>query len=131
MVEELSNGIFYLSLPLDEILVVINNRGSCKKLTFIALFNEFIDCGSDFPDAWKKSVYSCSLPLKREEKEKIISFGLSLGRSDSENQRSLLKLYSAQFNTYANEAYNLKKKYSLTSAFMGFLCGGAVFILLI
>lgn len=131
MTEEITNGICYLSLPLDEILIDIVSNGTCKNLAFLALFKRLSDSGVDFPDSWRQSLYECNLPLKRAECDKILSFGLSLGRSDSENQKRLLKFYTTQFNTFAEEAYAMKKKYSLTSVIIGLLSGGAVFILLI
>lgn len=131
MTEELTNGICYLSLPLDDIFISIARNGTCKELVFLKTFKELSESGKDFPDAWKQAVYKERLNFKRSECEKIISFGLSLGRSDAENQKRLLKLYSSQFNTYAEEAYALKKRYSLTSVVVGLLSGGAVFILLI
>ena len=131
MNEEITNGICYFSLPLDEILIGIVSNGTCKNLAFLILFNKLSGSGIDFPDAWRQSVCECSLPLKKDECDKLLSFGLSLGRSDSENQKRLLKFYRTQFNTFAEEAYAMKKKYSLTSVIIGLLSGGAVFILLI
>lgn len=131
MVEELSNGICYLSLPLDEIIIGIDKSNICKKLKFPGLFSELTCEGMDFPDAWKSSVYASGLPLKKDEIDKLINLGLSLGHSDGESQRSIIKLYAAQFNLYAEEAYYQRKKNSFTSMFTGFLFGGAVFILLI
>ena len=131
MTEEITNGICYLLLPLDEMLIGISGNGMCKNLTFLDSFKKLTYSGVDFPEAWRQSVFSCRLPLSKVERDKIVNFGLSLGRSDSESHKSLVKLYSLQFNTYADEAYAMKKKYSFTSVVTGLLCGGAVFILLI
>ena len=131
MTEEIVNGICYLTMPLDEILISIEKDGLCKNLDFVDAFWESAKSGDDFPEAWKKSVHCCRGTLNKAESEKLISFGLSLGRSDCESQKSLLKLYISQFNTYAEEAYAMKKKYSFTSVITGLLCGSAVFILLI
>ena len=131
MTEEIANGICYLSMPLDEILIGIEREGLCKNLDFICVFRKLDNSGVDFPEAWKKSVCYCRGTLNKAESEKLLSFGMSLGRSDCESQKNLLKLYISQFNTYAEEAYAMKKKYSFTSVITGLLCGSAVFILLI
>ncbi len=131
MAQEISNGICYLNLPLVEILVGIERNGICKNLEFLTSFSKLTDSGKDFPDAWKHSLSSSKWPLKREETGKILSFGLSLGKSDSENHKGILKLYTAQIKQYADEAHEIRKKHSFTSVTVGLLCGGAVFILLI
>lgn len=131
MVEGITNGICYLALPIDEILTGLVIDGTCRSLSFLYLFRQYREAGYDFPDAWKKSVFGCGSYLYNTEREKIANFVLSLGRSDSENQKRILKIYTAQFEIYAEEAYKMKKKYSFTSVITGVLFGGAVFILLI
>lgn len=131
LVEEITNGICFLALPIDQILTETEKSGVCKKLTFLRVFKDLTEYGLDFPDAWKEALLNSDLPLTRNEYEKIISFGLALGRTDSENQKNLLKLYFSQFSRYAEEAYIQRKRYYFTSFFTGLLFGGAIFILLI
>ena len=131
MIEETTNGICYLALPIDEIFIEIDNRGICKKLKFLTSFKKLIDDGEDFPCAWSKSIYGTYMSLRNNETEKLIAMGLSLGRTASESQKSILRFYSAQFKRCAEEAYEQRKKYYFPCKVSGFLFGGAVFILLV
>ena len=131
MIEEIKNGICYLALPIDEVFIEIEKNGICKKLKFLSCFKIAVESGKDFPGAWRESVYNTYMPLKKSEKEKLISMALALGRTDSEGQSNMLRLYYEQFNRYSDEAYEVRKKYFFPSQVSGFLFGGAVFILLV
>lgn len=131
MIEEIRNGICYFALPIDEIFIEIERNGICKQLNFLSCLKKAIESGQDFPDAWSESVYSTYMPLKKSEKEKLMSMGVALGRTDTEGQKNMLRLYYEQFDRCSNEAYAERKKYFFLSQVSGFLFGGAVFILLV
>ena len=66
--EEMSRGICFLSLPLDEIIKGIAENSVCKNLTFIDLFISQNASEPDFPQVWKNSILHCVIQLKKSER---------------------------------------------------------------
>lgn len=131
MIDGFSSKINYLMKPVDELIFDFKHDNSCENLTFIPLCADFLNQGSDFPDAWKKAIDKSELPLKNEERSKLQAFGLSIGKTDIEGQKSVFGMYREFFLTFSEKAEAEKEKYSSMAFITCFLCGCALFILLI
>lgn len=131
MIDSFSSKINYMMKPVDELIFDFQKEGRCDNLTFISLCAEFLDGGNDFPIAWIKAIDSSELPLKKDEISKLCSLGLSIGKSDVEGQNAVLKMYYAFFQSFSRKAEEEREKYSSMTFITCFLCGCALFILLI
>ena len=118
-------------MPLDELIYEISKDGEFSKLAYISACDRLLRQGYDFPCAWQNSIITSDLPLKNDEKEKLVSLGNSIGKTDSEGQKSILKIYYDMFLALSKKADEEKEKYSSTAFLTCFLFGCALFILTI
>lgn len=131
MIENLSGEINYMSKPLDKIIHEISKNNASFNLPFIPLCNRFLQSGTDFPVAWEKSIEEAKLPLSSEERARLILFGKSIGKTDAENQKGIFNIYLSIFNSF-NECAEKEKERLYTTSLTGcFLCGCALFILIL
>ncbi len=131
MTEQIYDKISYMMLTLNEILIEIEKSETCKNLTFLGSLKKYILNGTDFPVAWKKAVSDADLPLKKQELDRLLQLGASLGYADSAVQQNILKVYSSYFLSCQKASDKQKEKYAVTAMLSGVLCGSAVFILFI
>lgn len=131
MIEEMKILLQYLNMPLSEMFKSLDNKAHLKDLDFIGKCVSAMENGSDFPIAWKNSVFSTSVLYKTQEKERLLQLGLNLGAGDTESQLKILNVYSVYFQGFLEKAKQECKKNASTSAVLGFLSGFMIFILLI
>ena len=128
LTDSIINEISYFLRPLSQVLIT-----NCEYIDkdILVLFERQLQKGTDFPDAWRMAVTDAAVPLPDSEKEKIISFVISLGKADMEIQLNILKSYRAYFCQMRECAAARSDKYSFTVLVSSFLCGGAIFLIMI
>ena len=130
LISQISIEIEYVSLPVLEIFNKLNESGSCKSLDFISLCLKLMQKGEDFFTSWQKALEQSELPLKKEEREKLLAFGGMLGTSDAAGQSSMLAVYREYFSFYRDSAKAEYEKYSRMWIGLGAVAGVGAFILL-
>ena len=119
-----------LMMPVSEVVYILNNESIYDELRFLKVCSFLLDDGLDFPDAWRQSVLSCKLRLKKEEINKLSVFSTCIGKTDTENQTRTICLFREYFIRQYEFAENERKKYTTPIIISGFLFGCALFILL-
>lgn len=120
--QALCTDITFLQKPLPQIL----NGFNCK--------SDFNRCLRDFgdnienPDDINLSVYNY---LKQDEKNLLINFFCSLGKSDCETQLEIINKSAAQAETIYKDCTAEQKKYVPLYAKLGFFAGAVIFIIIL
>ncbi len=130
-ISQVSMEIEFVSLPLFEILKKIARGDCCKSLDFIPMCIENRKRGDDFSLCWETAVEGSSLPLKKEERQKLKSLSGLLGTSDVSGQKNMLSLYSSYFTAYYEKAVKEHEKYGKMCVTLSVVMGTGIFILLI
>ncbi len=120
--------IEYISLPLCEVLRKIECSGSCRNLDFISRCLDGVDEDEDFSTAWCNAIRSSSLPMRKEEREKLTGLGSFLGMSDLQGQMSLLSLFYESFSSYYKKADADFEKYGKTCITVSCIVATGIFI---
>lgn len=123
-------GIEYVRLPVTDILKNFQSSGGCKSLDFIDGCILYCDEGEDFFVSWKRAVEASLLPMKKQEKEKLVSLGGLLGTSDASGQRSILALFVKTFSLYREKAEEEYEKYGRMTIALSLAAGLGIFIFL-
>ncbi len=121
--------ISYYRQPLTELISDFNKNK--KHIEFITACTYMLNSDIDFPDAWTVSIENNCPFLKKEEKIKLIEYGKSIGKTDTENQIAILDTYCGYFENYKNKARDDFNKYNRTVIASFFFVGCGLFILLI
>jgi len=129
MLGTFKSDISYYRQPLTELICDFNKNE--KHIEFIAACTYMLDSDVDFPDAWTASIKNHCPFLKKEEKIKLIEYGKSIGKTDTENQTVILDTYYSYFINYKNKATDDFNKYNRTVIASFFFAGCGLFILLI
>ncbi len=130
-ISQVSMEIEFVSLPLFEILKKIAVGSCCGCLDFIPLCIDKWEKGEDFSGSWESSVENSSLPMKKEERQKLKNLGGLLGTSDINGQKNMLKLYSSYFSAYYAKAMKEYEKYGKMCVTLSVVMGTGIFILFI
>ncbi len=131
MIESFSSDINYLMKPTNEIVYELNRNTGLYNLPFISICSDLLMNGEDFPEAWSSAINSAKMPLKKSEKQKLISFGSCIGKTDPEGQKGVIKIYYDYFCDLDEKAKCEDNKYSSAAVTVCFLSGFALFILLL
>lgn len=131
MLEEMKILLQYLNIPVYEMLIQISDKEYLKELDYVQECITVMNCGTDFPLAWKRSVLSANQLYKREEIDKLLQLGENLGTSDAENQMKILNMQTSYFETFLKSAEEQSQKYSTASITLSVLFGCMIFILII
>ncbi len=131
MTEAFSSAISYYLEPINKIVHKLSKEKSYEQLDFLELCSDFLNEGIDFPLAWEKSVRSSKLPLKNNEKQELINFGCSLGKTEPSTQSKVLNMYNSIFAAFSKKADDEKEKYGTATTVLSFLLGSLLFILLL
>lgn len=129
-ISQVSMEIEYINLPLLEILEKVAAGDCCKSLDFIPLCLEKWKKGEDFSVSWENAVEQSSLPMKKEERQKLKSLSMLLGTSDAAGQKNLLGLYANYFSAYYEKAQREYEKYARMCVTLGAVTGTGIFIML-
>ncbi len=121
--------IEFTLLPLCDIIDNLLKENVCGELDFLFCVREKTEGGMSFKQAWESSVRESSLPIKHEEREKLLSLGALLGTSDCKGQKAVLSLYGEFFGAYCQAAQSACERYSKMYMLSGFLSGAFVFII--
>ncbi len=121
----------YSFSDLPGIITKISESSLCSSLSFLNECVIYINNGTDFPDAWKNSVTYHTRILTLEEKNKIISFGISLGTTDIQGQKKLINLFTGYITSFYENAKIKQDRYYRIYILSGALTGFGIFILLI
>lgn len=122
--------IEYVSLPVFEILKKFQSSSGGKSLDFINNCINYCEKGEDFSAGWSRAVEASLLPMKKEEREKLISLGGLLGTSDTQGQRSILELFVKTFSLYCEKAEAEYEKYGRMIITVSGIIGMGIFIFL-
>lgn len=122
--------IEYIKLPVLDILKKFRETGNCKNLDFISVCIDESENGLSFCDSWFKALELTTLPLRKEEKDKLRSFGLVFGKSDVYGQMSILSLYKEYFIVFADKARLEYEKYGKVCVNISVIIGLGIFIIL-
>lgn len=123
--------IEFINLPVFDILEKISLSSSCKTLDFIPQCVSSFREGEDFSVAWSRAVDESSLPLKKEEREKLDSLGQLIGTSDVHGQKSILTLYKDTFSAYGKKAAETYDRYGRMCVTVSSIIGMGIFILIV
>lgn len=118
-VRTIRRRIEYFLEPLDSIMVRLQTE------------NDFFIDGNDsgFFENWKKSVMSRSAILKPEEKNELLRFGDSLGKSDREGQMLLCGAMEEKLLDFRTNAVEDKTRFSRLAVMLPVFGGTALVIL--
>lgn len=130
-ISQVSMEIEYVNLPLFEIFEKISSGSCCDSLDFIPRCLEKWKNGEDFSVSWESSVEKSSLPMKKEERQKLKNLSLLLGTSDASGQKKMLTLYKSYFSSYYEKALTEYEKYGKVCVTLGVVMGTGIFIMLI
>ena len=130
-ISQVSMEIEYVNLPLFEIFEKIVSGSCCRSLDFVPCCLEKWEKGEDFSFSWESSVEKSSLPMKKEERQKLKNLSLLLGTSDASGQKNLLTLYRSYFSSYYEKALKEYEKYGKMCVTLGVVMGTGIFIMLI
>ena len=122
--------IEYVNLPVFGIMKKIEQSECCKNLDFIPGCIRELKKGEDFYFSWHKAVKESALPMKKEEKEKLLSLGSLIGTSDAEGQIALLALYKDYFSHFQKRAGEEYEKYGKMCITLSGIVGAGIFIML-
>ncbi len=128
---QVSLEIEFVNLPVFEILKKIESVKCCKSLDFIGFCLEKMKTGKDLFCSWSESVEQSSLPMKKEERDKLKNLGSMLGTSDAYGQRAILSLYKSYFSAYYDKALLEYEKYAKMCVTLSAVAGVGIFILII
>lgn len=131
MLEVFSAGINYYVEPINKIIIKISKDIAYEKLDFIKQCNEMLKNGYDFPNAWEISINNSALPIRKNEKQELINFGLNIGKTDISGQNKILNMYNSSFLAFSKKADEEKSKYSTPISAICFLIGSLLFIMLL
>ena len=131
MLEELKIQLQFLNLPVFEMLCKAQNKDYLSDLDYMFVCSEEMNCGNDFPSAWKISLGNSHLLYKREEKERLLQLGENLGVSNTESQINILNMQINCFTEFLEKAKYKNLKYGNMATLLGVLSGCMIFILVI
>lgn len=131
LISRFNMEIGYINLPLFEILKKTAESQCCKNLDFVYSCLSDWENGEDFNQSWKNAVSQTSLPVKKEEREKLISMGSMLGTSDADGQRAMLALYKQYFSLFEQKACQECEKYGKMSVTVSVIVGLGFFIMML
>ena len=113
------------------ILKTLSEAQLCSHIFFLKKCVLSVESGIDFPAAWSKAISENTPLLTVDERDKLLSFGLSLGTTDILGQRKMIKLFEGYFNSYLKNAEIRCEKFYRIYILLGTLAGFGMFILII
>ena len=123
--------IEYSMSDLPSVIIKISEEEMCRDLSFLKSCARFLYEGDDFPLAWERAVTECTVYIKGDEKDKLMTMGLTLGTTNLDGQKKLIGMFTEYFNAYQSKARQLEEKYYRIYILTGILSGFGIFILLI
>lgn len=130
-ISEIKTEIEFTSDSLKNILDSISAHGNFTLLPFIGDCVHRMRNGEDFFNAWKGSVLKREnvYALKKGDTALLISFGASLGRTDSAGQIRNCELHEKLFKDKLSSAQEEKKTLSRPARGIGFMAAAALLII--
>lgn len=123
----------YAHLPLQSMLLFLEENENIRTLGFVSDCREMIENGDTFRISWKKSIEKekelCR--LIPESLPYLIQFGENLGTTDLEGQISCCEYYEHIFCKELEEKEEQSKKYSKLFPTLGIMLGVSVAILMV
>lgn len=123
----------YAHLPLQSMLLFLEENENIRTLGFVSDCREMIENGDTFRISWKKSIEKekelCR--LIPESLPYLIQFGENLGTTDLEGQISCCEYYEHIFCKELEEKEEQSKKYSKLFPMLGIMLGVSVAILMV
>lgn len=123
--------IEYSMSDMPSLVIKLSETDLCKNLYFLNKCTSLLNEGADFPLAWERAVEENTGYIKAEEKDKLLSFGMSLGTTDLQGQKRMINLFTEHFESYRTDAKQTEEKYYRIYILTGILLGFVAFILLI
>ncbi len=131
MISEIKTEIEFSAQNINDIIDSLITKGDFGLLPFLNNLKEILSDGENFDFAWKKSltVKENIGGLKKEDVELLLSFGSSLGKTDSSGQMNNCEMHIRFFEEKLKNAVNEKKMLSRPAKGIGFACSLTVLIL--
>lgn len=129
MLVKFSNDISYYNRPVTELICNFNKNE--KNIDFVNACSLMLNSEIDFPEAWEASIKNHCRFLNKEEKRKLIEYGKSIGKTDTQGHKEIFNTYYGYFENYKNTALCEFNKYNRTVIASFFFLGCGLFILLI
>ncbi len=107
----------------ERLRVLIENFDDTNKKNLLGIDKKFIDYLDKKCDLTTDEVFGKNELLKQDEKEFILLFLKTLGRSDVENQTKEIKSFIERFNEIKTQCDTEQKKYGALSMKLGIIAG--------
>lgn len=123
----------YAHLPLQSMLLLLEENENIKSLRFVSECIKRVECGEPFRVSWKESIKKekelCR--LIPESLPYLIRFGENLGTTDLEGQLSCCEYYERIFCKLLEEKEEQSKKYTKLFPALGIMLGVSAAILIV
>lgn len=129
--EAFSVEIEYSMSDLPVIIKKLSESQMYCDMCFLKECVRFIEYGKDFPVAWSSAVEKNTPLLNCDERDKLISFGLTLGTTDISGQNKLIELFAGYFDMFFKCAKSRDEKFYGIYILSGTLTGFGLFILIV
>lgn len=135
LINLLETEIDYSNTYLPDILykISLDSKHKSTKI-FSETYNNLLSSeNTSLQDAWKKSINNNykKLPMSEKDKDILLDFGYSLGKTDKENQKKNIKYTIIKLENQLKEAENQKSKNERLYKNLGALIGIAIVIIII
>jgi len=115
----------------ERLKVLLENIDESNKKHLLGIDEKFIEYLDKKSELSSENIFKKSDCLKSEEKEQILLFLKTLGRSDVENQTKEIQSFISRFNEIKNKCDEEQKKYGSLSIKLGVVAGLFIAIILI
>lgn len=113
---------------------ISENNSNITGQMFKAIYEELAENGGRaFSAVWDDAVHKTfsNTSLTKEDKDILIEFGLSLGKTDTQNQERMFGHLFKRLQSQLTEAVSKKEKESRMYKSIGTACGIAIVVILI
>ncbi len=115
----------------ERLKVLLENFDATNKKYLLGIDERFIDYLDKKCDLTLEEVFKKADCLKAEEKDFVLLFLKTLGRSDVENQTKEIQSFISRFNEMKTQCDNDQKKYGSLSIKLGIIVGLFAVIIMI
>lgn len=107
----------------ERLKVLLQNYDATNRKNLLGIDDKFIDFLDKKCDLVGEEIFKKADILKSEEKDVVLLFLKTLGRSDVENQTKEIQVFVARFNEIKQQCDQEQKKYGTLSVKLGVVAG--------
>lgn len=131
LLSQIKTAIEFTADNVEGIFASLTTACDLSTLPFVDDCRKKMSCGADFFSSWSESLEKKEniFPLKKEDIALLLSFGSSLGATDSAGQIQNCEMHEGLFKERLSAAINEKNTLSKPVRVVGLLTGAMVLIL--